>query len=107
MKFIHLRKFRDGDHLLSTGGATIAFEEKPAQKEDEKVVRYFIAKCCDKDVFCKNTGRKVAQGRLDLGRGGIITVPMGLPRHELVEVLKEQYYRDQERFDSQVRQRVR
>jgi hypothetical protein len=113
MKFIHLRRVRrnpdNGNSiLLSNGGATIAYLVSDEVRDDgTRGVYYAIAKCNEKDNFCKDLGRKIAAGRAEAGKGNYMTIPDGLPRGELRELLKEKYYGEEERFDFIVRSHVK
>jgi hypothetical protein len=74
-KFVHIRNHftetSDGrlpvshdseisDGVEVKGGLTIAYEED----EDHKVVTFAIARCHERDNFCRRTGRVKAEGRL-------------------------------------------
>ena len=102
MKFIHLRFYLRPDEtadpqVLAKGGATIAYDTPLEGK-----LRFYIAKCCNRDVFCKKIGREVAAGRF-VRSNVTIDVPEGLTRQQIREILKEQYLRAQERYDPLIR----
>jgi hypothetical protein len=57
-KFIHIRTNRNN----VKGGKTVAYEEA------DGVVVYAVAKCHERDNFCRRTGRVKAEGRLKSAR---------------------------------------
>lgn len=112
MKFLHLRQHANvGQGLTQTkeitawGGATIGFTSEVVGNEE--VIVYTIAKVNPADNFCKKIGRKITEGRMQAGKNiGTIKVPVGLPRGEILDLLKEQYYKEEKAFDSEVRDYV-
>jgi len=109
-RFIHLRRREQRptttEFIFATGGATIGYEVS-SLSDTEDAVEYYIAKCCDKDVFCRKIGRDVSQGRLLRGGGRTITIPHGLPRGEIRKILVEKYYESESHFVPNIRERVR
>jgi len=81
--FQHVRQFDEGQSSFATkGGMTIAMQFK----EGEALIG--IARCSDKDVFCKATGRKVAQLRVD-----VMPARLPLPCKNLSRVEKVNFLR--------------
>lgn len=61
IKFAHIRTLNKVGHLSSPhGGTTYAYE----LDNDNNVIGYAIAKCHEKDNFCKRVGRIKAEGRM-------------------------------------------
>jgi hypothetical protein len=69
MKFLHFRyvDINDGpdtqtDTVRTKGGKTIAYEAA------EGKLKYSIARCADRENFCRRTGRLVSSGRFNHGQ---------------------------------------
>jgi len=113
VRFIHLRA-RDvsisGDDFYSVesphGGCTIGYIEVDRNENTMRVL-YTFARCSPTDSFCKAIGRNICTGRLTKGVDvGIISVPVGLARHEVHNILKNKYYENEEVWDHTVRRHV-
>ena len=109
LKFIHLRCATEDQGLLPKGGATIGYSLADGRDEFQAdVVRlhFVIAKCSPQDHFNKRLGRIICEGRMDAGQDTFMDIPRGLRRDQIRELLAEQYYRDEERYNAGVRNYV-
>ena len=61
-KFIHLRNRDNNNRVTVKGGTTVAFTY------ENGIVRFALAKCHERDNFCRRTGRVKAEGRLKSAR---------------------------------------
>ena len=61
--FMHFRKYT-GSSMHSKGGMTIAIQECG------NLIYFAVSECSKHDVFCKKTGRAIAEGRLNAMRAG-------------------------------------
>lgn len=59
--FMHYRVIDIDGNAMSTGGVTLAFTT--VHEEVPRVV-IGMARCSHRDVFCRKTGRAIAEGRL-------------------------------------------
>lgn len=75
-KFVHFRNYRgegavipelDGQYVCTKGGTTVAFKEH--KTEEGIVLEYAVAHCSIRDNYCRKTGRAIAEGRLNAGKG--------------------------------------
>jgi hypothetical protein len=84
VKFIHLRRIVDADlaDVDMHGGATVAF------KQNGREVIYAVARCTDRDNYCRRTGRIIAAGRLLKGQK--ITAVVLEPEESIYDVVFEQ-----------------
>lgn len=90
-KFAHVRPLvENGKHYPggekvkvkpTKGGLTIAF-----QRNGDLEVTYNIAKCNDKDNFCRRIGRQVAAGRLK-NKGYIVDVQSTDKYAEIIKLI--------------------
>lgn len=58
-RFMHFRHTNNGQ-VNSRGGATVAYQVD----KNNNVTKFAIARCSDKDNYCRKTGRNLANGRL-------------------------------------------
>jgi len=113
VKFLHLRDHEvslsgDNSHSVEAprGGCTIGYVEVDRNESTMRVL-YTFARCAPIDSFCKAIGRNICTGRLTKGVDvGIISVPVGLARHEVHNILKNKYYENEEVWDHTVRRHV-
>ena len=68
VKFIHLRNYEeDMATPCPQGGLTVAFVPS-----NDNEVWVGLAKCSERDNFCKHTGRAIAKGRLENGKYHVV-----------------------------------
>jgi hypothetical protein len=112
MKFIHLRNHEsvhegDNPHMEPTawGGVTIGYEE--AVVNDKTRILYTMARCNPLDNFNKHVGRVICEGRFRKNKEvDEVSIPAGLHRNAVREILVEKYYEQVEAFQHSVREYV-
>jgi hypothetical protein len=68
IRYLHVRK-----ENLQKGGTTVAYEV------DDDTIRFAVAKCSDRDNYCRKTGRSIATGRLNANKDRTIAYMRGAP----------------------------
>lgn len=64
MKFVHIRRVSESGHLLPTGGMTVAYSLIEYADGSEGDMVFNVSLCSEADLFCYETGRKVAAERM-------------------------------------------
>lgn len=74
IRFLHIRRMAGSAHgPLGKGGMTVAYEV------DDDTIRFAVAKCSQRDNYCRKTGRAIATGRLNANKDHTIVHMIGTP----------------------------
>ena len=85
-KYIHVRQIDEKGNFCSTGGLTIVYTHS------NKDIFFAVARCSERDQFCKLVGRKIALERL-LKEGPLDVVELKHPiTNTIIAWISENYY---------------
>lgn len=85
-KFLHLRNLKASSEPETKGGVTFAYKV-----HDNGDVEVAIAKCHNKDNFCRRIGRLISEGRFNKGHTEILGNVNDLDNKKLKEFIIESY----------------
>lgn len=81
VRFMHIRHYQNGS-VMSNGGATVAYNVD----EKDNVHSFAVARCHEKDHYCRRTGRIKAAGRLH-SKNYLQTLPDPMPKDAFFDML--------------------